>query len=237
MPDCDTNSFQPFPKSPKFQDLTGQTFDRLTVLGFDGLKGVPPRSYWICLCLCGERVSVAAAALKSGHTRSCGCIRIDFPHRRTHGMSKTSIYRRWANMIQRCSDPNIKSFKSYGGRGIQVCDRWLEFENFIADMGKPPTPKHSLERKDVNGNYEPDNCKWATHREQSNNKRDSIWCTRNGVSKPVIEWCRELHVPYKRVITRIENGWGAEEALSVPKMSLKERQVLATIARKRNKHY
>lgn len=122
-----------------------------------------------CLCECGNQSIENYYSVKYRHTKSCGCLRLEFM--KTHGLWRTSEYRTWDGMKQRCLNPNSKGYENYGGRGIKVCDRWLIFENFIADMGNKPTKFHSIDRIDNYGDYEPSNCRWATLTVQNSNKR------------------------------------------------------------------
>lgn len=162
-------------------DLSGNRFDRLTVLGWrPGIDGAEGK--WACVCDCGRDVFTKTERLTSGHTKSCGCWRRDMQdamrrRRRGPGWSEdgrqTRTYRIWSNMKARCLNPNSGCFKHYGARGIIVCERWRNsFEDFLADMGECP-PGLEIDRKDVDGNYEPGNCRWATDVEQSNNMRNN----------------------------------------------------------------
>lgn len=120
-------------------------------------------------------------------------------------------------MKGRCLNPSDVSYAHYGGRGISICDRWVDsFENFYADMGDPPSPHHSIDRIDNDGDYEPENCRWATHAEQRNNRRSKRSATLGGVTLPLKEWCTELGASYQLVRARIDRGWSDEDAFMVP---------------------
>src|SRR5262245_20287289 len=177
----------------KFVDLTGQRFGRLTVLARvppELLNKVVFEAHWLCGCRCGELIHTRASSLKNGHTRSCGCFHRDrlklgmgSPEQmrelglatRTHGHTvggPSPEYSSWVAMMQRCYNPNKINYKNYGGRGIKVCIRWHNFENFLADMGERPAGK-SLDRINNDGSYTPENTRWATSTEQGNNKRNN----------------------------------------------------------------
>lgn len=133
----------------------------------------------------------------------------------THGMWKTAEWRSWSGMRQRCR-PGDKDYANYGGRGIVVCDRWTEsFENFYADMGPKPSPRHSLDRIDVNGHYEPGNCRWATASEQALNRRTSVMVEFRGEALPLKEWAQRTGIEYNLLSQRLSRGWSIEKALTV----------------------
>lgn len=162
-------------------DLIGARFGRLFVHNAapDLVTPRRTRAQWLCWCDCGREVTVRSDHLASGAVQSCGCFGAE--RRRAassianfkHGMVGTQTYRSWSGMVQRCTNPKNPKFDAYGGRGISVCPRWFEFSNFLADMG--PSPEgHSIDRIDVNGNYEPGNCRWADAVTQRANRRDSL---------------------------------------------------------------
>ena len=135
---------------------------------------------------------------------------------RRHGMSQTPEYYAWRAMKHRCSAEQSPDYKYYGARGIRVCDRWLKFQNFYADMGKRPSSEHSLERIDNNGNYEPTNCKWATRREQTVNRRRNRFLTFQGRTLTIADWARETGLSHDCIWRRIDNDWSVEKALTTP---------------------
>lgn len=150
-------------------DLTGRTYGRLKVL-YELSEGYDRKYH--CLCECGNTTDVLAGNLRR-QTKSCGCLRLERVKEvaTLHGMTRSRTHNSYTNMKGRCLNPNHDAYKNYGGRGITICERWLHsFENFLADMGERPENK-SLDRKEVNGNYEPSNCRWATRKEQANNTR------------------------------------------------------------------
>ncbi len=212
-----------------FQDLTGQRFGRLLVTG--PFTVLTKRSFWGCSCDCGNLVTIQAAHLSGGHTRSCGCLQTESRHLSsiTHGRSKTPEWFAWVGMMHRCRNPNNGSYGNYGGRGIKVCERWLGeqgFGNFFADLGTKPSAEHTLERIDNNGGYEPANCRWATRDEQSRNKRNTRLLTHDGETLCIGEWCRRLGLFRVTLTQLVDRGWTLKEIIAHDKKASKRRQIL-----------
>jgi len=209
---------KPIPRNYLFQDLTGKRFGKLIVLNeSEKYKG---QICWFCLCDCGKHIVVGANHLPNGHTQSCGCLGRErrLSSTRTHGKSKTSEYWVWHAMRRRCNDSRISSYQNYGGRGIKVCERWNgpdSFPNFIKDMGQKPSPKHTLERRDNESDYTPENCYWATRVEQGRNSRRNLLITHWGETHCLSEWVEQLGLKYLRVWKRLNRGWSFEEAIGV----------------------
>jgi hypothetical protein len=151
--------------------------------------------------------------------RSCGSDVTGHPNKKycdnctPRGWIKKSEYTSWYEAWRRCTEPDHPSFKSYGARGISVCRRWKKFENFYADMGPKPTPKHMIDRIDSNGNYEPSNCRWATRKENMANRRVTVRITQDGITKTAKDWCGELNIPYFTAVDRIKRGYTVDEIL------------------------
>lgn len=194
------------------KDITGQRFGRLVVAGKAG-KNKWGAVLWNCLCDCGGTNIVATKDLNGASTRSCGCLKRP-PVRSRHGMARSPEYQAWRNMRARCSSRSYRDWHNYGGRGISVCERWLTFENFYADMGLRPSALHSLDRINPDGNYEPSNCRWASEAQQHNNQRHSHFVTAFGKRQTIGQWAKETGIGRAVIGGRLARGWTAERAVS-----------------------
>lgn len=218
----------------KLKDLTGQRFGRLTVQSLIGRERSRPggqlRTYWACLCDCGSPHRAAAGNLVRGSARSCGCRQA---RETTHGLSGMPHYGVWAGMLRRCRNPESKDYANYGGRGIDVCPRWENVENFVNDMGPRPEGA-TLERKKNSLGYSPENCEWATRKRQANNHRGNRNLTHLGRAQTVAEWVEELGLNRNTVQGRLRRGLSPEDALTLPVRTREEgaRQMHARIREK-----
>jgi len=191
------------------RNAIGQRFGRLVAISQHG-------KYVACICDCGQNKSVRVDHLFTGRTRSCGCLGREL--RTRHGGSKTLEYRSWRGMMRRCYDPSTDNFNLYGGRGIVVCERWQSFPMFLLDMGTRPTPSHSIERIDNDGDYEPGNCRWATTKEQANNRRSNRFLEFDGQRLTLKQWSEKTGLGECTIAHRIDIcGWDASDALRLAK--------------------
>lgn len=196
-------------------DLTGQKFGKLLVLGISH-KTERGEILWLCQCECGNYSTPSASALKKGNSTTCGCGRLRAIT--THGMTGSRTFKTWESMKLRCTNPDDPSYARYGGRGIKVCDRWLQsFENFLKDMGERP-PNKTLDRRNTHGHYEPGNCRWATPLEQQANRDATRKLTHDGRTLTLAEWSERVGIPAKTLRSRCRAGWPVEKTLSEPVM-------------------
>ncbi len=192
----------------------GDKFEKLTVISeqfrCDG------RSYVLCRCQCGKVRRFGTDHLKSGHTRSCRCATRAIRHGHASDTSRSPTYQSWAGMKQRCLNPKCREYKNYGGRGITICPRWIDsFEAFLTDMGEMPEGKTSIDRyPNCNGNYEPENCRWANAKEQNTNTRATILIEIDGQAKCLKDWCRETGIKYTTARHRIKVGMNPVAAIT-----------------------
>lgn len=207
------------PPARKVIDLTGQQFDRLTVLHLSQTRpgGSGRHAFWVCRCVCGNTTEVSSHHLRVGQIKSCGCLFVEGTNRyRLHGRTNTREFAAWTAIRKRCYDPNASNYSIYGGRGITVCDRWRDdFAAFYADMGTCP-PGHSLDRKDNEGPYSTDNCRWANARTQANNRSNNRRLSFNGIERTVTEWARTMGIQKSALFGRLRSGWPIERALTEP---------------------
>lgn len=208
------------------KDLTGVRAGRLVALEL-----LPKRRkgcrIWRCLCDCGAEAFVSTHDFGKS-ARSCGCLRRDLLTK--HGDIDSQEYRSWTSMKARCGNPRTAGFHNYGGRGIRVCERWKDYANFLADMGRRPTPRHTLDRIDNNGDYEPGNVRWVTRRQQALNRRDNRVLTWRGKTQTLMEWSEKTGIPYGTLWFRLGTmGLTIGEAIQFRKGSRSPRRGVVTV--------
>lgn len=204
-----------------FIDRTGQRFTRLIVLRVS--KKTAIGTLWLCRCDCGKETVVSSSQIgrKQNPVRSCGCLRLERANaaNTTHGHTasgrRSLEYSSWTHMLQRCNNPKNVRFSSYGGRGITVCNEWLSFERFLADIGPRPTKRHSLDRINNDLPYSQSNCRWATSAEQARNKRTTVRVMLNCVPTCLQQASHALGLPFSTVSMRVRRGWSINEALGL----------------------
>lgn len=195
-------------------NITGMQFGELIALEFIERRG-KCHDYWKWKCRCGAEKVIRKTSVTSGLTESCGCKNRKRACKQLtkHGWYGTRTYRSWTAMIQRCENPNKDNYDIYGGRGISVCKRWRDsFDNFLADMGERPKGK-SIDRIDHNGNYESDNCRWASSKTQCRNRRNNRYLTHNGESRCLAEWVEITGIDGATIDSRLKRGWSVKQAL------------------------
>lgn len=203
-------------------NLVGQVFHRLTVTAFIEMRpsGRSGRrvAYWRCRCECGGLAEVSSGNLRSGAVKSCGCLKIEVHtrhgrYRVPSGLATRLEYSSWAAMIRRCVDPRDNAWDRYGGAGVTVCERWLSFPNFLADMPPRPSRKYTIDRIDGTKGYEPGNCRWATAKQQANNRSTNVVLEHDGLRLTVAEWAIRLGVGDHVIHNRLKRGWPVGRAL------------------------
>lgn len=208
------------PRPPAI-DIAGRTFGRLTVIQrASGPVKHGQQVRWTCRCSCGREHVVGGYHLRSGRTISCGCASVEALVARSlkHGERSSAEYRTWCHILRRCLVQAAKDYPRYGGRGITVCRRWREdFSAFLADVGRRPSARHSLDRIKNERGYEPGNVRWATAREQANNRRDNRTLTHRGRTMTIAAWAREAGLNRGTLRSRIDSGWSIDAALTTPR--------------------
>ena len=205
----------------RLQDLTGKRYGRLIVVGMSEKRTASRGGICICQCDCGNIKEVASLALKSGATVSCGCynkeyLRNNIVHGHNRVAKRSITYTTWDKMMSRCYREKDPGYSYYGGRGIIVCERWHKFENFLEDMGERPNKKHSIDRIDSNGNYEPENCRWATQKQQMQNMSRNVFYEYKGEKKTIAELADIAGVKYDTMYCRLKRqGLTPEQAVGL----------------------
>lgn len=189
------------------KDLSGIKFGRLTIAS-DAGRNKDGRRIVICACDCGNKKMVLRKNVLNGNSKSCGCLQADTMRkiRTSHGMSNSKEYLAWVNIKTRCMNPSVKCFKNYGGRGIKICKRWMKFENFLEDMGEPPSGM-VLDRKNNSLGYSKSNCKWSTFKESTANRSNTIFID----GERVFDMARRIKIPASRIYARLKRGWSKSE--------------------------
>lgn len=210
--------------------MLGKKFGKITVEKFSHI-GKNYEKFWECICDCGLRKKIIGSHLVTGHTKSCGCLLKDFPPTLLHGQCKknntTDEYTAWIRLKDRVTNPNNDHFNRYGGRGIKCCDRWMNnYENFFADMGKRPSSLHSIDRIDNDGDYTPENCRWATKKEQARSRCSSRFIEHAGQNKTLAEWAEGAGMDLRALWQRLKRGWGMEKSLKTPLDRKKQKSCL-----------
>lgn len=211
----------------KLIDLTGKRFGRLVVVRRNG-TWMNRHILWECKCDCGNITTVNVNNLRNGTIKGCGCLRSEKLKTRNtkHGMTSSKEYSVWCGMKSRCYNASSQYYNNYGGRGITVCISWIHsFEKFFEDMGKCPSG-FTLERINNDLGYSPENCKWASRKDQSINKRNVKLYTYNGETRCLKDWAENLGICKSTLQDRLKNGWSNEEAFSTPKLSRKSIRVI-----------
>lgn len=200
------------------KDITGYKFNGCTVISRASNKG--KYTAWNCICRCGNQFIARSGDIKSGNTKSCGCYckEISGDKARTHGKRETRLYTIWSNMKSRCINTNNVNYKNYGGKGITICNSWMNsFENFYKWAIKNGYKDNlTIDRIDNNDDYKPENCRWADYKSQERNRTNNHVITYNGRTLSMAEWAEITGIPYKTLWKRIKDGWSAEKALTRP---------------------
>ncbi len=201
------------------RDITGNKYNRLTAIKFSHFGESKYKSrYWLFKCDCGKEKAIGKEYVTGGYTKSCGCLFLEV--KTTHGSTRnrtlTGAYLSWQSLKRRCLNKHEVVYQNYGARGIKVCNRWKKsFANFLEDMGERPSREYQLDRINNNGNYEPNNCKWSTKKEQANNRRTTILINYNGETKCLMDWCKKYDLAYSTMCyrRRVNPEWSLEQEI------------------------
>ena len=218
------------PKAIPIEEHIGKRYNRLTVIEYShtsrsrsAIGNITTQVMFVCRCECGAKKTIDISRLKIGHTKSCGCLAKERNslYNTTHGESSRAVirtpeYETWSGIKKRCYNQNCKDYKHYGAKGVTVCDRWINsYSLFLQDMGRRPSPRHSIDRIDTRGNYSPDNCRWATISTQSSNRTNNVYIEYKNETKTLTEWAILLGIKPVSLRYRVKVlGWDIERALS-----------------------
>lgn len=209
---------------PKIKDISGQRFNLLTVIQPDSKRSTSV--WWLCKCDCGKTRVVPGGPLRGGSVYSCGCTRKPriasvVKHGGARVGKKTPEYKCWIGIRKRCLDPSSSNYYLYGGRGLAMCQRWMDsFPDFLEDMGTKPTPAHSIDRIDNDKGYYPENCRWADAVEQANNKRSNVRLEFNGLNLTLPQWSKRIGINRGALYQRLyQCKWSVEKTLTTPLLS------------------
>lgn len=196
-------------------DLTGQRIGKLVVLGRTERRG--GRVAWLCRCDCGNETVAITTSLATGRKKSCGCLQKERVSEtfKKHGQYKTRLYKIWSNMLQRCGNPKNDSYSTYGAKSITVCDEWKDFDSFYAwAISNGYADNLSIDRIENGKGYSPENCRWATPQEQTDNRQCCRYVSHNGKTQTIKAWAKETGIPYQTLLNRFDKGWSVEVALT-----------------------
>ena len=209
------------PTHPLFVDMTGKKFGRLSVIEYAG-RSNKSHALWRLKCDCGKVIIAPGSGVRSGNTRSCGCAQRESFHKTItkHGLRNHPMYGLWLGMLARCRHRSQRHWKRYGGRGIKVCERWKSFPNFLSDMGERPSPNHSLDRIDNDGNYCPENCRWATGKQQALTSSHTKPFTLFGITLPITEWVSIAGISTTTFYERKRLGMPDSDSILTPTKTL-----------------
>ncbi|WP_417444603.1 hypothetical protein [Joostella sp.] len=209
-------------------EMIGKKFNRLTIISFIGIDNYRNK-VWKCVCVCGNYTKASTTSLKKGNTKSCGCLQKEKAAMtgrnilKTHGLSKnadgtkTRLFRIWSGMKTRCNNSRVVEYPRYGGKGVEVCASWMNYENFHKwSINNGYKNNLSIDRIDVDGNYEPSNCRWVTDKIQCRNRTSSRLLTFKGDTKTLSEFAEEFNISIQALHNRLKRGWSLEESLTIP---------------------
>lgn len=203
-------------RKPQVPYVAGERHHMLESVRYDSGKG--GNVFWLFKCDCGKEKLIRFNGVRTGKAKSCGCAkgRLQIESKGSHGLCYSKEHGVWATMWSRCTNPKVKNYGSYGGRGITVSDEWKSFDKFYADMGPRPSPKHSIDRRDNNAGYSKENCRWVLRPVQDINRRNNVWLTAGIATLTISQWTKERGFRKGLIAKRLMMGWSHEKAVFTP---------------------